>query len=165
MSQQPREKFYPSSPVTTMRHQLGWSQEPSARLKAVLPSSAPPGSQVAVESTFCTFWLNSGRGTPRPQLARFGMGKFSPTKQSGDCEEIANPSTARGRRRRGLAGSRFAGCWTGACSSRKSGLVERAGTSVRAESYIYIDVRSPRRGRRPMILLVVDQPTNGRLLI
>jgi hypothetical protein len=28
------------------------------------------------------------------------MGKFSPTKQHGDCEEIANPSTAHGRRRR-----------------------------------------------------------------
>ena len=28
------------------------------------------------------------------------MGKFSPTKQRGDCEEIANPSTAYGRRRR-----------------------------------------------------------------
>ena len=30
----------------------------------------------------------------------FAMGKFSPTKQHGDCEEIANPSTAYGRRRR-----------------------------------------------------------------
>jgi hypothetical protein len=28
------------------------------------------------------------------------MGKFSPTKRDGDCEEIANPSTAYGRRRR-----------------------------------------------------------------
>jgi hypothetical protein len=28
------------------------------------------------------------------------MGKFSPPKQHGDCEEIANPSTAYGRRRR-----------------------------------------------------------------
>jgi hypothetical protein len=28
------------------------------------------------------------------------MGKFSPTKQRGDCEEIANTSTAFGRRRR-----------------------------------------------------------------
>jgi len=28
------------------------------------------------------------------------MGKFLPTKQRGDCEEIANPSTAYGRRRR-----------------------------------------------------------------
>jgi len=27
------------------------------------------------------------------------MGKFSPTKLHGDCEEIANPSTAYGRRR------------------------------------------------------------------
>jgi hypothetical protein len=30
----------------------------------------------------------------------FGMGKFSPTKLNGECEEIANPSTAYGRRRR-----------------------------------------------------------------
>ncbi len=28
------------------------------------------------------------------------MGQFSPTTQNGDCEEIANPSTAYGRRRR-----------------------------------------------------------------
>jgi hypothetical protein len=28
------------------------------------------------------------------------MGKFSATKQHGDCEEVANPSTAYGRRRR-----------------------------------------------------------------
>jgi hypothetical protein len=28
------------------------------------------------------------------------MGKFVPTKQRGDCEEIVNPSTAYGRRRR-----------------------------------------------------------------
>ena len=28
------------------------------------------------------------------------MGKFSPTKLHGDCEEVANPSTAYGRRRR-----------------------------------------------------------------
>ncbi len=28
------------------------------------------------------------------------MGKFSPTKQRGDCEEVSNPSTAFGRRRR-----------------------------------------------------------------
>ncbi|MFZ2002451.1 MAG: HNH endonuclease [Candidatus Sulfotelmatobacter sp.] len=28
------------------------------------------------------------------------MGKFAPTKQHGDCEEIANPSTAYGRRQR-----------------------------------------------------------------
>jgi hypothetical protein len=28
------------------------------------------------------------------------MGKFSPTERNGDCEEIANPSTAYGRRRR-----------------------------------------------------------------
>jgi hypothetical protein len=30
----------------------------------------------------------------------FAMGKFSPTKLNGDCEEIANLSTAFGRRRR-----------------------------------------------------------------
>jgi hypothetical protein len=28
------------------------------------------------------------------------MGKFSPTTRNGDCEEIANPSTAYGRRQR-----------------------------------------------------------------
>jgi hypothetical protein len=30
----------------------------------------------------------------------FAMGKFSPTRLNGDCEEIAKPSTAYGRRRR-----------------------------------------------------------------
>ena len=34
------------------------------------------------------------------ERGRFGMGKFSPTEQHGDCEEIANLSTAYGRRRR-----------------------------------------------------------------
>jgi hypothetical protein len=33
-------------------------------------------------------------------LGSLAMGKFVPTKQHGDCEEIANPSTAYGRRRR-----------------------------------------------------------------
>ena len=32
--------------------------------------------------------------------SEIGMGKFSPTKLNGNCEEIANPSTAYGRRRR-----------------------------------------------------------------
>jgi hypothetical protein len=32
--------------------------------------------------------------------AQFAMGKFSPTKQHGDCEESAIPSMAYGRRRR-----------------------------------------------------------------
>lgn len=31
---------------------------------------------------------------------RFAMGKFSHTKLHGDCEEVANPSTAYGRQRR-----------------------------------------------------------------
>jgi hypothetical protein len=30
----------------------------------------------------------------------FAMGKFSPTTRNGDCDEIANPSTAYGRRQR-----------------------------------------------------------------
>jgi hypothetical protein len=38
------------------------------------------------------------RGSPR--RAWFAMGRFSPTKLHGDCEEIANTSTAYGRRRR-----------------------------------------------------------------
>jgi hypothetical protein len=43
------------------------------------------------------------------------MGKFAPKKQHGDCEEIANPSTAYGRRRRnwidahGFRAARFFG--------------------------------------------------------
>ena len=44
-----------------------------------------------------------GQGCPKKVSIRdgwFGIGKFSPTKQHGDCEEIANPPTAFGRRRR-----------------------------------------------------------------
>jgi hypothetical protein len=35
------------------------------------------------------------------------MGKFSPTTLNGDCEEIANPSTAFGRRRRNWIDAKF----------------------------------------------------------
>jgi len=41
------------------------------------------------------FWATDSAPTVGSQ-----MGKFSPTKQRGDCEEIANPSTAYGRRQR-----------------------------------------------------------------
>jgi hypothetical protein len=43
--------------------------------------------------------MGKGQGCPEEIGIRdgwFGMGKFSPTKQHGDCEEIANPSTAFG---------------------------------------------------------------------
>lgn len=47
--------------------------------------------------------MGKGQGCPTKVSIRdgwFGIGKFSPTKQHGDCEEIANPPTAFGRRRR-----------------------------------------------------------------
>jgi hypothetical protein len=47
--------------------------------------------------------MGEGKGCSKEvgiERGRFGMGKFSPTKQHGDCEEIANTSTAYGRRRR-----------------------------------------------------------------
>lgn len=47
--------------------------------------------------------MGEGKGCSKEvgiERDRFGMGKFSPTKQHGECEEIANPSTAYGRRRR-----------------------------------------------------------------
>jgi hypothetical protein len=40
-----------------------------------------------------------GEGNPRLELG-CQMGKFSPTKLHGGCEEVANPSTAYGRRQR-----------------------------------------------------------------
>jgi len=48
------------------------------------------------------------------------MGKFSPTKRHGDCEEIVNPSTAYGRRRRN---------WTDARGSVPEGQVVDASCS------------------------------------
>ena len=47
--------------------------------------------------------MGKSQGCPEEISIRngwFGMGKFSPTKQHGECEEIANTSTAFGRRRR-----------------------------------------------------------------
>jgi hypothetical protein len=47
--------------------------------------------------------VGEGQGCPEEVSIRdgwFGMGKFSLTKQHGDCEEIDNTSTAFGRRRR-----------------------------------------------------------------
>ena len=47
--------------------------------------------------------MGKGQGCSEEVSIRDGwlaMGKFSPTKQHGDCEEIPNPSTAYGRRRR-----------------------------------------------------------------
>ena len=47
--------------------------------------------------------MGESEGCPEEVRVRddwFAMGKFSPTKRHGDCEEIANPSTAYGRRRR-----------------------------------------------------------------
>ena len=47
--------------------------------------------------------MGKSQGCPEEISIRngwFGMGKFSPTRQRGDCEEIANPSTAYGRRQR-----------------------------------------------------------------
>jgi hypothetical protein len=81
------------------------------------------------------------------------MGKFSPTKQHGDCGEIANPSTAYGRRLRDWTGCRCAGCRTVVCVTKVGEVCEPASLNVWAESYIYIDVRSPRRCRRPMIFV------------
>jgi hypothetical protein len=59
---------------------------------------SPLGSQVAVESPSGHLGRIPGEGLRAPSW--LAMGKFSPTKQHGDCEEIANPSTAYGRRRR-----------------------------------------------------------------
>jgi len=47
--------------------------------------------------------MGEGEGCPEEvgvRTRRLAMGQFSPTKQRGDCQEIANPSTAFGRRRR-----------------------------------------------------------------
>jgi len=48
--------------------------------------------------------VGEGKGCPEKVSVgctpRFAMGKFSPITRKGDCEEIAHPSTAFGRRRR-----------------------------------------------------------------
>jgi|HubBroStandDraft_4_1064222.scaffolds.fasta_scaffold15316_2 hypothetical protein len=49
------------------------------------------------------------------------------------------------------AATRAAGRERARCDGR--GVVELASLNVWAESYIYIDVRSPRRCRRPMIFV------------
>ena len=58
------------------------------------------GSRIAPKRIFgAPVLIESLRGNPHPPHA-IAMGKFSPTKLHGDCEEIANLSTAYGRRRR-----------------------------------------------------------------
>lgn len=53
-----------------------------------------PKSRVRTWSTLRT------RVDALPDIAQDAMGKFSPTIQHGDCEEVSNASTAYGRRRR-----------------------------------------------------------------
>ena len=73
------------------------------------------------------------------------MGKFSPTKQHGDCEEIANPSTAYGRRRRN---------WIDAHGSVPDGQVVDASCGNRAlhrAATSYLRPRVERPGKYPKI--------------
>jgi len=69
------------------------------------------------------------------------MAKFSPIRQRGDCEEIANPSTAYGRRRRN---------WTDAHGSVPPGQVVDASCGNKhcialQHSYFRQRVESPRK--------------------
>ncbi len=87
---------------------------------------------------------------------------------------VPEPEAARGDARLGRDASHLAEDQTGApecagsqmgvCASQKSGNGLACKPDKRwAESYI--DVRSPRRLRRPMVSLSVDQPILGRLLM
>jgi hypothetical protein len=72
------------------------------------------------------------------------MGKFSPTKQHGDCEEIAHPSTAYGRRRHN---------WIDAHGSVPSGQVVDASCGnehciALRHSYLRPRVEQPRKYRK-----------------
>jgi hypothetical protein len=58
-----------------------------------LTPTPPPNHQL-----LSALLIQSPARNPLP--AQFAMGKFSTTKRHGDCEEIANPSTAYGQRRR-----------------------------------------------------------------
>jgi hypothetical protein len=73
------------------------------------------------------------------------MGKFSPTKLHGDCEEIANPSTAFGRRRRN---------WIDAHGSVPEGQVVDASCSNKhciTLKHAYLRPRVEQRGTYPKI--------------
>ena len=75
---------------------------------------------------------------------RFAMGKFSPTRRKGDCEEIANLSTAYGRRRRN---------WIDAHRSIPSGQVVDASCGntrciALQHSYLRPRVEQPRKYRK-----------------
>ena len=59
-----------------------------------------PGSRIAPKRLFQSTCIDTIPGEGIHARPRFAMGKFSPTTQNGDCEEIANQSTAYGRRRR-----------------------------------------------------------------
>ncbi len=59
-----------------------------------LASAFPPESSTTLSA------LDTIPGEGIHARTWFAMGEFSPTTLNGDCEEIANPSTAYGRRRR-----------------------------------------------------------------
>jgi hypothetical protein len=63
------------------------------------------------------------------------MGKFSPTKLNGDCEEVANPSTAYGRRRRNWIDAHGAELKEGTSLQEAEKIARLLRQGVRAVSY------------------------------
>ncbi len=74
--------------------------------KAACTSETPsqpepcPGSPIGPRRLYQSTYIDAIRARESAPALVFAMGEFSPTTRNGDCEEIANPSTAYGRRRR-----------------------------------------------------------------
>jgi hypothetical protein len=125
-------------------HAPGWSQRLPAPLKR--PSLPEPlsRSRIAPKRLFRAPILLQ---FPARKSAHywFAMGEFSPTTQKGDCEEIANLSTAFGRRRRN---------WIDAYGSVPAGQVVDASCGNRhciALRHSYLRPRVEQPGKYPKI--------------
>lgn len=77
-----------------------WSQRRFLTCGTPSRPEPPPGSRITPRRAFQSAYLDKIPGEGLCAHSWLAMGKFSPTKLHGDCEEIANPSTAYGRRQR-----------------------------------------------------------------
>jgi hypothetical protein len=120
---------------------LGWSQRLLAPLKR--PSRPEPRAGSRIVPKRCSEAPRLIQFPAREVTPAFGsaMGEFSPTTRRGDCEEIANPSTAYGRRRRN---------WIDAHGSVPAGQIVDASCSNKhcialRHSYLRPRVEQPRK--------------------
>jgi hypothetical protein len=79
---------------------LGWSQRLFLTCWNTEPTQTPSGQPNRPRATFQSAYIDTIPGEGIHACPWFAMGEFSPTTKKGDCEEIANLSTAFGRRRR-----------------------------------------------------------------